>query len=145
MLLLAPSCLSETPAYEETKVLAYAKAIDVAQLDPTLPSQPLDEWLRLGPAHVEKLQWRISSCGLKPDYPEPPGGYPLCVDFVYQRSRVAGWGIVTVGTTRKGIVKPPRFEYVVGSAPSSAGMKFDRAEKLAELPQMISKVLAQTQ
>ena len=128
-----------------------AKTIDVAPLDPTLESESFDK-LRLGPANIEKLQccsaavlqWSMSDCDLKPDYVEPPDSYPLCTRVVYQRRRVAGWIIVTIGTTRKGIVGPPRFEYAVVSTPSSAGMKVENAEKLAELPQVISSVLAQT-
>jgi len=64
--------------------------------------------------------------------------------LAYQRGRVAGRIIVKIGTKRKGIVGPPRFEYAVVSTPSSAGMKVENAEKLAELPQVISSVLAQT-
>ena len=144
VLILTAPCRSETPAYDEAKVVAYAKTIDIAQLDPTLESESFEKWLRLGSAHMEKLQWSMSDCDLKPDYVEPPDGYPLCTRVAYQRGRVAGWIIVTIGTTRKGIVGPPRFEYAVVSTPASAGMKVEDAEKLAELPQVISRILAQT-
>lgn len=144
ILMLAAPCRSETLAYDEAEVLAYAKAIDVAELDQTLPSRPLAEWLHRGPSHIEKLQWRISSCDLKPDYPEPPAGYPLCVDFVYQVGDVAGWGIVNVGTTRRGIVKPPRFERALVSTRSSDGMRTVSTEKLSDLPRVISKLLSET-
>jgi len=143
-LMFAAPCRSETPAYDAAKVIAYAKTIDVAQLDPLLQSQPLEAWLRLGPSHIEQLRWRISSCDLKPDYPEPPDGYPLCVDFVYQRGRVAGWGIVNVGTTRKGIVGPPRFKGAVVSTRTSDETRYENAEKLSELPRVISRLLAET-
>lgn len=109
-LMLAAPCKGETPAYDEAKVVAYAKAIDVAKLDPSLESQPLEQWLRDGAARIEKLDWRMSDCDLKPDYPEPVTGHPLCVKFVYRRSDVSGWVIITIGTKRKGIIEPPRFE-----------------------------------
>lgn len=101
-LMLAAPCRSETPRYDEANVVAYAKAIDVAELDANLQSQPLDKWLRLGPARVEKLDWRMSDCDLKPDYREPPAGHPLCVRLSYRRGGISGWAIITVGTTRKG-------------------------------------------
>ncbi len=144
VLMLTVPCRSVTPAYDEAKVVGYAKTIDIAQLDPRLESESFEKWLRLGPAHIEKLEWSMSDCDLKPDCVEPPDGYPLCTRVVYQRGRVAGWIIVTIGTTRKGIVGLPRFEYAVVSTPASAGMKVEDAEKLAELPQIISRILAQT-
>ena len=143
VVMLTVPCRSEMPAYDEAKVVAYAKTIDVAQLDSTLKSESFEKWLRLGPAHIEKLRWNMSDCDLKPDIVEPPDGYPLCTRVVYQRGRVAGWIIVTIGTTRKGIVRPPRFEYAMVSTPSSTGMKAETAEKLADFPQVISKMLAQ--
>jgi len=144
VLMLAAPCRSETPRYDEAKVVAYAKAIDVAKLDANLQSQPLDEWLRLGPARVEKLEWRMSDCDLKPDYREPPTGYPLCVRLGYRRGNVSGWAIITVGTTRKGIVEPPRFEYAVVSTRSDDGVHSESADKLSDLPHVISKLLSKT-
>ncbi len=112
-------------------------------LDPTLPAQPLEEWLRRGPARIDTLQWRESDCGLKPDYEEPPEGYPVCVDFVYQRGRVAGWGAVRIGTTRKGIVEPPRFRTATASARSGTGVSFESVDKLSDLPPLISKLMSE--
>jgi hypothetical protein len=144
LLMLAPLCRSETPAIDEATVVAYAKAIDVEKLDPALPSQRLEEWLRLGPPRLENVRWRRSSCDLKPDYPEPPDGYPLCVKFVYRRSRVSGWAIVKIGTMRKGIFGPPRFEYAVLSVRSGKELRYDEAETLRDFPQVISRLLAET-
>lgn len=143
MLVLAAPWGGATPARHEANVVAYAKKIDVAKLDPTLRSQPLEEWLRLGPARVERLEWRMSDCDLHSDYKEPPNGYPLCVKVVYQRSRVSGWIIVTVGTIHKGILEPPRFEYAVVSTRTQKGMRFENAEKLSDLPRVMSELLAE--
>ncbi|HEV2718728.1 MAG TPA: hypothetical protein VG323_01820 [Thermoanaerobaculia bacterium] len=144
VLMLTAPCRSATPRYDETKVVAYAKVIDVAALDSTLKSQPLDELLRLGPARLEKLNWRMSDCDLKPDYREPSTGYPLCVRLGYQRGNVSGWAIITVGTKRKGIVEPPRFEYAVVSTRSDGGVHSETADKLSDLPHVISKLLSKT-
>ena len=141
VLLLAAPGGSETPGPKEAVVVAYAKKIDVAKLDPTLKSQSLEDWLRLGPARVEKLEWRMSDCDLTPDFTEPAAGYPLCAKLVYQRSRVSGWIIITVGTKRNGIVGQPRFEYAVISMRTERGVRFENAQKLSELPAVISKLL----
>jgi len=142
VLLLTAPCRSETPKYDEAKVVSYAKAIDVAELDANLQSRALDEWLRLGPARIEKLDWRMSDCDLKPDYHEPRNGYPLCVRLVYRRGKVSGWAIITVGTRRKGIVEPPRFESAVVSTRSDDGVHSESADKLSDLPRVISKLLS---
>ena len=88
--MLTAPCRSQTPAYDEAKVVAYAKTIDIAQLDPTLESESFEKWLRLGSAHMEKLQWSMSDCDLKPDYVEPPDSYPLCTR-VGLSARPCGW------------------------------------------------------
>lgn len=36
--------------YHEKQVIAYAKGVDVAELDPSLRSQRLGDWLDAGPA-----------------------------------------------------------------------------------------------
>lgn len=143
VLMLAAPCRSETPAPTEADVVAYAKKVDVAKLDPALQSQSLEEWRRAGPARVERLEWQMSDCDLKPGDKEPLGGYPLCVRLVYQRSWVSGWIIITIGTKRKGIVEPPRFEYAVVSMRSEKGMQFENANKLSDLPRVMKKLLAE--
>ncbi len=128
---------------DEKKIIDYAKAIEVVRLDPTLPTKPLEEWLRKGPAGVEKLKWSVSDCDLKPDHVEPAEGYPLCVKVRFQRGHVAGWAIVTVGTIARGIVEPPRFDYATVSARSAAGMRVETADRLSQLPHLIAS-LAET-
>lgn len=143
LLTLAAPCRSELPVVDEPSVVDYAKAIDVTQLDSSLPSLSLDEWLRLGPPHLEMLQWRKDNCELKPDYPAPPEGYPVCARIGFRRGRVGGWMLVRVGTTREGIVEPPRFLRGTVAVKSSDGVEYDKAEKLSELPALIEKRLAQ--
>ena len=48
VLMLAAPCKGETPIPDEATVVAYAKKIDVAKLDQSLQSQPLEQWLRVG-------------------------------------------------------------------------------------------------
>lgn len=142
-LTLGAPCSGETSAPNDAHTIAYAKRIDVARLDPRLQTQSLEEWLRLGPARVEKLDWRVSDCDLKPDYEQPPNGYPLCVNVVFQRGRVSGWIIITVGTRRKGVEGVPRFELAVASTQVRDVMRTENAQSLSDLPRVMSKLLAE--
>jgi len=142
-LTLAAPCGSEPPVLDEARVVGYAKVIDVSRLDSALPSRSLDEWLRLGPPHLEMLQWRKDNCELKPDYPAPPEGYPVCARIGFRRGRVGGWILVRVGTTQYGIVEPPRFVRGTVALKSGDDVEYDTAEKLSELPVLIEKRLAQ--
>ena len=143
LLTLAAPCRSEPPVLDEEKVVEYAKAVDVGRLDPSLPSQSLDEWLRLGPPRLEMLQWRKDNCELKADYPAPPEGHPVCARIGFRRGRVGGWMLVRVGTTRHGIVEPPRFLRGTVAVKSNGGYEYDKAEKLSGLSSLIEKRLAE--
>jgi hypothetical protein len=143
LLTLSARCHGEPPVLDEARVIDYAKAIDVIRLDSSLPSRSLDEWLRLGPPRLEALQWSNDNCELKPDYPAPPEGFPLCARIAFRRGQVGGWMLVRVGTTRDGIVEPPRFLRGTVAVKSSNGIEYDKTEKLSDLPALIEKRLAQ--
>ena len=120
--LIAACALTGQPKPDAREAVSYAKSLDVATLDKTLPSQRLEDWLRHGPAHLDKVRWRISrDCDLKPDVHVSKDASPLCVKFGFSRSAVSGWGILSIGTLAKGIGGHPRLEYVAvqtkGAAP----------------------------
>jgi hypothetical protein len=60
-----PCSLTASARVTEQQVVRYAKALDVAKLDPTLSSQRLDGWLRSGPARLDAVKWEMSDCDLK--------------------------------------------------------------------------------
>jgi len=131
-ILIAVACGSQTPVPTEAELIAYTKAIDVSKLDPALPSQTLEEWLRVGPARVKVDIWKadISSCGDKPDGEEPPEGFDLCAEVFFHKNGVSEHMIITLGTSRKGIVDPPKFKYaMVGAYPD-----WEIVHQLSELP-----------
>lgn len=109
---------SATPK-EQKEEINYARNLDVHQLDSTLPSMRLEDWLRSGPAGIEKVSWRSSpTCDLKDPEPLPTdkNDWATCVKFVFayrglSDSSAYVEGMITVGTVRKGITGPPRFEY----------------------------------
>jgi hypothetical protein len=116
-----PSVLNEASAFPKAdkKKLEYARNLDVHQLDPTLRSMRLEDWLRSGPAGIENLNWRTSpTCDLKdpPPLSTDKDDWATCVKFIFgyrgaSKSPAYVEGLITVGTVRKGITGPPRFEY----------------------------------
>ena len=54
--------------YTEPQVIAYTKSIDLQILDPSLPSQRLEDWLQSGPPHAQVVHWEVAdTCDLKPN------------------------------------------------------------------------------
>jgi hypothetical protein len=134
MLLMSSRALTAKERFTAQEVVKYAKAVDVTKLDSSLPSQRLDDWLRLGPAHVDSVQWEMSDCDLKPDSPNHLG--PLCAKVLFLRGNARGWLIIRVGTFRDGIRGTPSLDYIFidsdrVSAPDSA--------KLSDLPGLLEK------
>jgi hypothetical protein len=93
-------------AYTAEQVIGYAKSIDVRVLDPALPSEPLESWLRSGPPHLQRLNWTVAAtCDLKPDFVNID--YPLCAKIWIDRGKIRGFFLVYVGTESKGIEGSP--------------------------------------
>ena len=125
-------------------MVRYAKALDIAKLDSSLSHQPLDEWLRSGPPHLDSVQWAVSDCDLKPPDDEPNLDWPLCAKGWFGRHSktgdVGGWVLVDVGTTKKGISGPPRLRtMVVGASPTGITSV---SEKLSNLPRLLEEASA---
>ena len=136
ILLMPLGILTAKQRVTAQQVVRYVKALDVTKLDSTLPSQRLDEWLRLGPAHIESEQWEMSDCDLKPDASDPNGVAPLCAKVRFVRGNAKGWLIIRVGTFRDGIRGTPTLDYIFidsdkVSAPGSV--------KLSDLPGLLEK------
>ena len=102
--------LSELPkaVAKQSALMAYGKNVDVARLDPNLPSQPFEEWLRKGPARATKLEWGLSGCQLKDDPAQP-----LCVDFRFEHAGIVGSGNLRVGTRNQGVTGAPQLEILM--------------------------------
>jgi hypothetical protein len=118
-------------------VLNYARALDVHELDPTLPSQRLDEWLRLSPARIDYVEWRLSpNCDRKPVDLKPTDEWPVCVQVVFLRNGVGGWAMVRVGTGNKPISGLPRVDYFTMMADPPIA---HRPKTLSELPKALDE------
>ena len=132
------SCLGVA---SDQDVVTYTKRLNVADLDPSLHAQRLDDWLSLGPARSEKVEWSKGDCDLKPDTPEPKEGYPLCVRVDLRRHKAWGWAVIAIGTTRAGIQGRPRVEHLVVTTKALAQRgQFRRTNRLSESPKLLSDV-----
>jgi len=125
----------------EAELIAFAKKIDVAKLDPALASQSLEDWLQLGPARVDRLTWGagIGSCDDKPEGEEPPDGFELCAQIAFRKNGVVGYIRLTLGTTRNGIVEPPKFKYALVYFRPGSGFGLEGISKLSDLPRTIEE------
>jgi hypothetical protein len=129
---------AQDQAYTEDEVLRYAKSVDVAKLDSTLPSQPLEEWLLRGPARIDELYWRVSlDCDLKDPKPDAGGDLPLCVKVGFRRGNTTGFGLLTVGTRKSGIKGQPALQYLDVVFPFSVG----DYDKLSEFPRYLDGIV----
>jgi hypothetical protein len=132
--------VSTSPAqlhYTEEQVIAYAKSIDVQMLDPSLPSQGLENWLQSGPPHAHILSWSVAdTCDLKPD--DPNVDYPLCAKVTFSRDGEYGQFLTQVGTSRSGIVGPPQLHNGVGVW-EGAFVLTGGSERLSDLPALLDQ------
>jgi len=113
LLLLVASSSPAQARYTEKQVIAYAKSIDVKTLDPSLPSQRLEDWLQSDPAHVHIVYWKMEdTCDLMPGSSKED--YPLCARIGFSRNDKGGFILVQVGTSLKGIVGRPKLYGDIG-------------------------------
>jgi len=141
MLLSSAALLVASPAtanahYTKQQVVSYAKALDVAKLDPTLTSQRLDQWLQSGPAHLYKITWEMSDCDLKgSDDPTYVG--PLCVKIRLGRDHAGGWILIRVGTFRDGIKGTPTVDLVFLGSENVDNNPM--SNKLSDVPRLLDE------
>lgn len=97
-------------AYDEE--VAFAKALDVHQLDPSLPPQRLEDWLKSGSLRVNHIQWDPLQCNIKEGRDgatrEPEGR--LCASVWFQRGNARAR--INVSTLVKGNPGPPQVTYI---------------------------------
>lgn len=135
--LLAASTFPAQLPYTEKQVIAYAKSIDVHLLDPSLPSQRLEDWLQSGPPHAHVWSWRVEdTCDLKPD--DSNVDYPLCAKVTFGREGENGWFLVQVGTIRSGIIGRPQLYYGVGVW-EGLFVSTGGSERLSDLPALLDQ------
>ena len=135
--LLAAISASAQASFTDQQVIDYAKSIDVQTLDPSLPSQRLEDWLQSGPPHVQIGYWEVAgTCDLKPDL--PGDDYPLCAKVRFQRGGQQGVFLVQVGMSSEGIVGRPEIYEKIGVF-EGMFVRTGTAERLSELPALLDQ------
>lgn len=135
--LLAASTSPTQLPYTEEQVIAYAKSLDVQMLDPSLPSQRLEDWLQTGPPHAHIWSWTVAdTCDLKPVGPNID--YPLCAKVTFSRDGQNGQFLTQVGTSRSGIVGRAQLYYGVGVW-EGVFVLTGGSERLSELPALLDQ------
>lgn len=128
---------AQVQSYSDDTVLQYAKSIDVTKLDSALSSQRLEDWLLRGPARIDQLYWNISrDCDLKGSEPDADGDLPLCVKFGFGRGNTSGFGVLRVGTLKRGVTGQPALEHLDVLRPFPAGSY----DKLSDFPRYLDGI-----
>jgi hypothetical protein len=136
LLLVTSSSLAQLP-YTQEQAIAYAKSIDVARLDRSLPSQLLEDWLQSGPPHAHIWSWMVAdTCDLKPD--DPNQVYPLCAKVTFSRGGEIGEFLVQIGNIRQGIVGIPKLYGGVGTW-ERPYIPTGGSERLSDLPALLDQ------
>jgi hypothetical protein len=139
-------CGNSRLASDEKSIVAYAKAIDVASLDPALRTERLDKWLRRGPARLDTIVFTLSDdCDTKrdPGTKEPSNGWPVCVRVNFEKEHIlSGWIMLSVGTSRKGISGQPQFNYAAAHLQDRLPLVGEvERMKLSGVPKMVDRLL----
>ena len=95
----------------QRQMVTNTKRLSAQALDSTQAAVLLEQWLHetLGPKAT--LEWEVSDCDLKPDYPEPPDGYLMCVAVRASLPPRIGLRLhVLVGTFKRGVFGQPSIE-----------------------------------
>ena len=129
--------LARNSPYTHSRLNGYAKSGHVQMLDPSLPSQRLEDWLQSGPPHAHIWHWIVAdTCDLKPD--DSDVDYPLCAKVRFGRKGENGEFLVQVGTNRSGIVGAPKLYDGVGVY-EAVFVRTGGSERLADLPALLDQ------
>lgn len=138
-LTLALLVISHLPAQRpltDAQAIAYSKSIDVNTLDPSLPSQLLEDWLRSGPPHVTLLRWESdATCDQRPFGDED---YSRCVRVTFGRGGQNGEFLVQIGTLHKGIIGVPQLYGGIGVAEDIV-IQTGGTDRLSGLPHLLEQ------
>ena len=135
--LLAISLAHAQRPLTEAQEIEYSKSIDVKTLDPSLPSQRLEDWLQSGPPHTDSVHWLSDdTCDLKPD--DSDSDYPRCVGISFRRGGQSGEFLVQIGTLYKGIIGPPHL-YVGIGVQEPVFIQTGWTEQLSGLPKLLNQ------
>ncbi len=67
-------------AARDAKLIAAVKAVPIQKLDPLLPDEPFERWLRAQSGRDAQFHWEVNDCGEQTGTPGDSGPIPLCVE-----------------------------------------------------------------
>jgi hypothetical protein len=120
LLLIAVGAAAQTP--RDRKLIDYAKAIPVSQLDPKLPAIPFERWLIKQAGEGAQIAWEVNDCGEQTGTAEDGDhDFPACVEAdAHLRDKRVIVVSIAVGTYKLGIAgKPVTWWITVGHDPYS--------------------------
>ena len=120
----------------EADIVAYAKGVDVAAIDPGLPQMRLMEWISSPTLRLRQVRWSRGDCDLQPV--DANTDYPICARIDFRRGTAWGWISLKVGTVHAGIRgRPTLVSCVVKSAGRQPFGAFRDTTKLSEFPKLL--------
>jgi hypothetical protein len=124
--------------------IAFAKNLDVHQLDSSLPPQRLEDWLKSGSLKLDGVDWHAGGCNITEGHdgavPKPEGG--LCAWIWFRRGNASGgfkvWapGIHGAGPSKAdhiSVVDKDHIDLEFGDEPDSG------SSRLSELPRLLDE------
>src|SRR6266536_5653312 len=67
-------------AARDAKLIAAVKAVPIQKLDPLLPDEPFERWLRAQSGRDAQFHWEVNDCGEQTGTPGDSGPIRLCVE-----------------------------------------------------------------
>jgi hypothetical protein len=127
---------AQTSARDQ-RMIAYTKNIQISRLDPRLPRQRLDPWIRSLIGNAPQ-QWQISQCAEQPDPTTRETSQTICGKLFSQLPdgrQLRLW--IAIGTRKKGVQGPPTLWLAYFGV---AGQE-KPAAKLSDLPELVHSVV----
>lgn len=121
----------------DRRVIEAVRRVPARSIDPSLPQQPLEDWLEERKADpAEPLVWEVDDCGEQSGTPADAGrDFPMCVSVSFRYTEVStAYVVLMVGTFRKGLQGTPQLAW--GSVQGPWGS--EPVKRLADLLPMAS-------
>ena len=130
----------QAPRVPDEVVIAAAKKILAADIDPKLPRVPVEEWVRSVVGPQPKLEWGVNDCGEQSGNPAADKGrdFPMCAEIhILLGPKRDIYLPILIGTFGKGLTggKPGLFFGVLVTPDG----KQQWINKLSELPTLVSR------
>ena len=109
VVITASICTYSQSARRDAEVIRYARSLPVSRIEPGMPKQRLDTWLRKILGRNLPLKWEVNDCGEQTGTPVDRGrDFPMCVEATAETLDVFFTVSLMVGTFRRGVSGTPQ-------------------------------------